>query len=173
MVWQYFTKVEVKEKGAIVRKVRWIVCRAVFADSSTNIDGSTGKISAAPYVTYCKNSAASRQSVLDIGQLLKGRPNKALAVPMSSDVTAIVEAKIAFTEVESLCAVLCLNRHRQQQPEFLQLYTSQKAELKAELATTAIAVSISIDVWKSATFAIIAHWITEEWKAHEAVFTYY
>ncbi|KAK9312132.1 hypothetical protein V1522DRAFT_424138 [Lipomyces starkeyi] len=50
---------------------------------------------------------------------------------------------------------------------------SQKSELKAELATTAIAVSIFVDGWtsptKSAMFAIVAHSVTEEWNAREAV----
>ncbi|KAK9312706.1 hypothetical protein V1524DRAFT_410547 [Lipomyces starkeyi] len=95
IVWQYFTKVEVKEKGMIVRKVRSIVCGALFADSSTNKSGgSTGKYRQHLMLHTVKNSAASRQSVLDVGQLLKGRLNKPVAAPTSFDVTAIVEANI-------------------------------------------------------------------------------
>ncbi|KAK9341814.1 ribonuclease H-like domain-containing protein, partial [Lipomyces starkeyi] len=165
----------------------------MFADSSTNkSDGSTGKYRQHLMLHTIKNSAASRQSVLDIGHLLKGRPNKPLAAPMSSDVTAIVEANIVkwmvatskpFTEVESDYFRAIFNNIPGLGPLFksastattriLELYMSQKSELKAELATTSIAVSISIDGWtsptKSAIFAIIAHWITEEWEAREAV----
>ncbi|KAK9427226.1 hypothetical protein V1505DRAFT_288463, partial [Lipomyces doorenjongii] len=53
----------------------------------------------------------------------------------------------------------------------LELYIAQKSELRCELATTAISVSISIDGWTSPTrcAAIVAHWITGEWEAREAV----
>ncbi|KAK9369475.1 hypothetical protein V1509DRAFT_457656 [Lipomyces kononenkoae] len=193
MVWQYFTKVEVKEKGAVVRKVRCIVCGALFTDSSTNKSGgSTGKYRQHLMLHTVKNSAASRQSVLDVGQLLKGRANKSLAAPVSSDVTAIVEANIVkwmvatskpFTEVESdyfRAIFSCIpglgplfKSASTATTRILELYMFQKSELKAELATEAIAVSMSIDGWtsptKSATVAIIAHWITDEWKPREAV----
>ncbi|KAK9487585.1 hypothetical protein V1527DRAFT_450052 [Lipomyces starkeyi] len=74
---------------------------------------------------------------------------------MSSDITAIVEANIAFTKVESdyfRAIFTCIpglgplfKSASTATTRILELYTSQKAELKAELATTAIAVSISID----------------------------
>ncbi|KAK9489886.1 hypothetical protein V1508DRAFT_426592 [Lipomyces doorenjongii] len=49
--------------------------------------------------------------------------------------------------------------------------TWQKSlELKSELATTEIAVSVSIDGWtsKGPMFDIVVHWITEEWEEWEA-----
>ncbi|KAK9234656.1 hypothetical protein V1525DRAFT_459207 [Lipomyces kononenkoae] len=192
IVWQYFTKVEVKEKGAMVRKVRCTVCGAMFADSSTNKSGgSTGKYRQHLMSHTVKNSAASRQSVLNVGQL-KGGPNKALAGPTSSDLTAIVESNIIkwmvatskpFMEVESEYFRAIFDCIPGLGPLFksastattriLELYMSQKSELKAEMAATAISVSISLDGWtsptKSAMFAIIAHWITADWEAREAV----
>ncbi|KAK9492053.1 hypothetical protein V1508DRAFT_171872 [Lipomyces doorenjongii] len=65
------------------------------------------------------------------------------------------------------------NRRRQQLVAYWNLYIAQKSELRCELATTAISVSISIDGWTSPTrcamFAIVAHWITGEWEAREAL----
>ncbi|KAK9494588.1 hypothetical protein V1508DRAFT_323720, partial [Lipomyces doorenjongii] len=108
------------------------------------------------------------------------------------NVTALVEANIVkwmvatgkpFTEVESEYFQTIFKGIPGVNPLFksastatsriLELYMAQKSELRCELATTAISVSISIDGWTTPTrcamFAIVAHWITGEWEAREAV----
>ncbi|KAK9321352.1 hypothetical protein V1517DRAFT_176180 [Lipomyces orientalis] len=139
-----------------------------------------------------KSSVVPRQSILDVGQLLKGAHSKVLSGSPSSDVTAIVGANIVkwmvatsklFTEVESdyfRAIFKCIpglsplfKSASTATTRILELYMSQKSELKSELATTAIDVSICVDGWtsptKSAMFAIVAHCVTEEWNAREAV----
>ncbi|KAK9236281.1 ribonuclease H-like domain-containing protein, partial [Lipomyces kononenkoae] len=171
IVWQYFSKVEVNERGLKVSKVRCSICGTLLPDSSTTKSGSsTGKYRQHLKTHMIQNSTHSRQSIFDVGELFNRRPNTPSVIPTSSNITALVEANIVkwmvatgkpFTEVESEYFQAIFKCIPGVDPLFksastattriLELYMEQKSQLRSELATTAISVSISIDGWTSPT----------------------
>ncbi|KAK9318912.1 hypothetical protein V1517DRAFT_334253 [Lipomyces orientalis] len=193
IVWQYFSKVEVKDRGVKVSNVRCSICGTLLPDSSTTKSGSsTGKYRQHLKTHVIQNSTSSRQSIFGVGELFNRQPNTPPVLHTAANVTALVEANIVkwmvatgkpFIEVESEYFPTIFKGIPGVNPLFksastatsriLEVYMTQKSELRCELATTAISVSISVDGWTSPTrcamFAIVAHWITGEWEAREAV----
>ncbi|KAK9494340.1 hypothetical protein V1508DRAFT_437980 [Lipomyces doorenjongii] len=68
---QYFSKVEVKNRGVKVSKVRCSICGSLLPDSSTTKSGSsTGKYRQHLKTHVIQNSTSSRQSIFNVGNIL-------------------------------------------------------------------------------------------------------